>query len=384
MSSFNSLRLTILVLLVLGFYSCKSKKKGYIAKSNPISINLSNNSNSFSLADNIDDLKVICLETSENSIISEAWSIQRILTINGMFFVLDGKYMSIKVFNASGKFLFNVGNLGKGDGEFVRIEDILYYEPHNSLLVLCNSPTKIIEFSLDGRLIRDILIDFYATAFAFQFPDSFVFYVNQNKSKTSGNKNVIITDSLFNVKYTMFDMPKTLTSTIKFSGGIFPINGNIYFNPALSNNYYSIRNDTILQVYQVDYGAKKIPSEIGERELMNNLEKYGFQYNSFIKTKEYVGFNYHNDNVVSIFYNVNTKNILTSDVELDSLNMLFKNLMFQKGDSIISVLNINELSEFINRNYQKIINKFPEFYEKVELSDSSKNPILLIYRLESI
>ena len=385
---FTYLKLASRLLLLCLIYSCSNMDKGRVEKGHPSVINLSDNPDSstyFSVADNIQSLDVMNLETSEKSIISEAWGIERILKINSRFFILDAKYMSVKVFDTSGKFLFNIGKLGKGKGAFVRIEDMQYYFSHNSLLVLCNSPAKLMEFTLDGQLIKETPIQFYATSFAFQSFNSFIFYVNQNKSKESGNKNILITDSCFSIKERMLDMPSTLSTSVKFSGGIFSVNGDVYFNPAFSNIYYLSKKDTLLPTFQVDYGSRKIPAETPEGYLMDNLKNYGFQYNSFIKTKDFVGFNYHSSNIVSsAFYNINSRNIMTTNEKRDSLNLLFSNLMFQKGDTIISVLDLNRLSPFIVRNKENIRHRFPEFLQKIKIKDSNQKPVLLIYKLKSI
>lgn len=292
--------------------------------------------------------------------------------------------MSIKVFNSLGNFLFNIGKLGNGKGEFIRIEDIEFYASHNSILVLCNSPTKIIEFSLDGHLIKETPIDFYATSFGIQSPNSFIFYVNQNKSKRSGNKNILITDSLFSVKERMFDMPKSITSTIKFSGGIFTIHNKLFFNPALSNTYYLIKNDTLLPWFRTEYGSRNIPNDIKENFILNNLSKYGYQYNTFVKTNNFIGFNYNRKRVMSAFYDLKSGNILTSDLEADSLNILFSNLMFQKNDTLISVLDLNRLSPFIERNKDKIQKRFPQFFQNIKIKDTNQNPVLMLYKIKPI
>jgi len=58
--------------------------------------------------------------------------------------------------------------------------------------------------------------------------------------------------------------------------------------------------------------------------------------------------------------------------------------MFQKGDTIISVLDLNRLSPFIVRNKENIRHRFPEFLQKIKIKDSNQNPVLLIYKLKSI
>lgn len=363
-------------------FSCKDTKLVYVTEGTPVAINLDSKAAHASIVDYVDSLKVVNLETNDNSLISEAWGIQRVFYIHNKIYILDGKYMAVKVFDTNGKYLYSIGKLGMGKGEFIKLDDLQYYPAHNSVMILCNKPSKISEFTLDGRLIGESKLDYFSTAVAFPSTQTRIYYVNQNKNKKSGNKNLLLTDSSNEVQSSVFDMPKNIKATIKFSGGLFSIDDSIYFNPAFSNIYYIIKNDTVKPAFKVNYGGKNIPFDIKEDELLGNLVKYSFQYNAFVKTKDYVGFNYLDNKVSTAFYNLHSGTVLNSDAKKDSLNMLFRNLIFINGNDYIMLLDTRRMGDFLKRNGKLIKNRFPELYSQISHVTANQNPLLMVFKLK--
>jgi hypothetical protein len=336
-----------------------------------------------SLVNRIDNVDIINIETSDRAVISDASSVQQVIERNSRYFILDDKYMSVKVFDSTGKYLYNVGGLGIGRGEFVRVEEIAYYPPHHSLLVLCNRPTKMCEFTLDGRLIHETNMSFWATSFAVPSENTRLFYINQNKSELSEDQNILLTDSAYAIRSRMFDMPKKISSTLKFSGGLYLEGDGTYFNPALSGTYYLMSNDTAKPVYKIDYGARNVPAGLSELKLMPLLRKCEYQFGTFTKDDDYLGFNYFDRGVNAAFYNLHSRQVLTSDTRLDSLNLLFANTFFEADGEYIMVLDIKRMSGFIKRNYAIITRRFPAFAH-LSLDREHPNPALVTFKLKSM
>ncbi|HVZ97909.1 MAG TPA: 6-bladed beta-propeller [Chitinophagaceae bacterium] len=382
LNSIFYVRIFAIFLYSFSNYSC-SKTKGVIDENHPIVIHLNPNNNHLPIVNYVDSLSLVNLEMSKNSIISEAIGIQKIIYKNSKYFILDGRYMEIKVFDSTGKYLYNIGNLGLAKGQFLKIEDIEYFKDHNSIFVLCNDPTKISEFSLDGTILNEVNMDFWATAFTVTGPDSRIFYVNQNSSVQSEDKNILLTDSSYKIYTKMFKVPRNLKHmTIKFSGGLFNVNGETYFNPAFSNIYYKFHSDTATACYKIDYGTKNVPEDILPKILLNSLSNYNFQSYTFVKSNDYIGFNYMNNNQLSTaFYNMHSGNIATAETDLDSLNILFQGPIFQSENKFfITVLDSRNLNSFIRRNAAKIREKFPHLYSHLNLENP--NPALLIFKLK--
>ncbi len=361
-------------------FSCKHKR-GVIIVSNPIEIDILNEKKHISLIDNIDSLRILKLETIPKSLLSGGWSIQRIIYLEDKFIILDGKFMVIKVFDKNGKYLYDFGELGNNHGQFIRIEDIQYNEFNNTIMVLCNNPRKIIEFNLKGTVLKESSIYFFATSFVIQSPNSFIFYINKNHSPLSARKELLKTDSTFNVIWTLIDSDTSINTTIKFSGGLFKVNNQIWFSQALKETYYLIQGDSIIPKFKINYRNKKLPENFKEEELFQEIDKYGFQYNTFFYNSDYIGFNFFNKEIYSAFYNLKNELIIMSDPKKDSLNFLFNNLFFQNGSQIICVIEPDRYKDFLVRNEKLINNRFPTLKPLFSELDTKRNPTLLLFKL---
>ena len=73
-----------------------------LAKNIPTVINLDSTASSYSLASLVDSVKAIGLETIDSSVISDAYSVKRVIYKNDKFFIFDQKFFSIKVFDSKG------------------------------------------------------------------------------------------------------------------------------------------------------------------------------------------------------------------------------------------------------------------------------------------
>jgi len=377
-------RLFIIALIATLTASCHKIKNGYIAESAPVVINLDSGANHYSLASLVDSVKAIDLETSDSSVISDAYSVKRIIFKDDKFFVLDQKFFAIKVFDSKGKYLYDLGRLGVGKGESLHIEDIELNFPHDLLMVLSNRPLKILAFTFDGHLVKEEKLDFFASEFAFPSADSRIFYINQNKSDLSDNKNILLTDSNNVVKGRMFDYPKNITSVVNLSGGLYSTDQGIYFNQAFSDTFYTIAGDTAKPAFKTNYGLKNIPAGLREGELFGNLKNFSFHCATFAKYKDYIGFNYQRKTRSSAFFNTRSGKIVTSDILSDSLNALFSNSMFENNEKLMMILDINRLSGFIQRNSKIIQQRFPDLYTHIHIQKTQQNPILLTFTLKSI
>ena len=360
--------------------ACRGEAHGYFPHSNPTIIHLDSMSLPNSLYQNVTDLKLISLDSDPNAIISEALGVQQLIYQEGKYFILDGKYMAIKVFDSTGKYLFNIGKLGLGLGEFVRIENLQYNGLHNSIMVLCNNPTKLCEYALNGDLLKETRLSFWATSVLLPSKNKRIFYVNQNKSKLSEDFNILETDSFFKIYSKLVEMPKNISATIKFSGGLFSKNEQVIFNPAFSNSYYLLQQDTFKEVYKIDYGTKNLPQFKTQTELFQNIWRYNYQLFTLFSSNKYFGFNYQDGSLSTAFYNLHTGRLLTADLKLDSLNILFRNPIFQSDDKVMIILNSDDLANITKINFNKLQEKYPSFCQNLNTADHSFK--LLTFKLQ--
>ncbi|HXD77320.1 MAG TPA: 6-bladed beta-propeller [Puia sp.] len=364
--------------------SCTRIRNGFIEEGAPVVINLDSSARHYSLASLVDSVRAISLETNNNSIISDPVFVKQIIYKNNRYFVFDDKFYAIKVFDSEGKYLYDLCRLGLGKGESLHIEDIEFDCSRNLVMVLSNRPMKILEFSLDGHLAKEQTLNFFASGFAFPSVDRRIFYINQNRSEVSSNKNILLTDSNNVVKSRMFDFPKNIHATSYFSGGLYSTGQGIFFNPVFSDTFYRMTGDTAKPAYKTNYSSRNIPPGTPEIEIDKNLKHFSFQYTTFATYRDYIGFNYFGGIRSAAFFNTRSGRTVTSDILSDSLNILFSNSMFENDGKLVMVLDLNSLAGFLQRNAKAIQQRFPAIYKHIHVPNAKQNPLLLEFVLKEI
>lgn len=97
-------------------------------------------------ADIVNNVRAVVLEETEHSIIGH---IDKMMYDRGRFYVLDRKMnKGIYVFNSDGSFLFNIGRVGRGHGEYIEPTDFVIAD--TLVLVLDEFGKKFVRYGLDG------------------------------------------------------------------------------------------------------------------------------------------------------------------------------------------------------------------------------------------
>ena len=114
---------------------------------------------------------------------------------------------------------------------------------------------------------------------------------------------------------------------------------------------------------------------------MPNLSKFSYQYQTLSKNNEFVGFNYKKNQLETAFFNLHSGKVISSESNIDSLNALYRNFMFQDGENYIMVLSLDQLSGFLKRNSNRIKEKFPLLYSQLG-EDNPRGIGILIFKLK--
>lgn len=372
----------VIISILIEASSCNRIKDGNIEPGTPVVISLESGTKHYSLASMVDDVEAVRLETSDNSTISDPVNIKRIIYKDDRFFVFDQRFFAIKVFDRKGRYLYDICKLGLGKGESMHIEDIELNYANNALIVLSNRPVKIMTYTLDGRLIKEENLDFFSSGFAMPSADSRIFYVNQNKSDLAAAKNILLTDTANGIKCRMFDFPKNIYSVTSLSGGLYSTDQGVFFNPAFSDTIYTINGDTARPAFRIDHGNKGIPPGMTENEIYKNFNRVSFQSTTFNKYQDLICFNYLNGGLSTAFFNTRSGNLATSDITMDSLNVLFSNSVFENNGKLTMILDLNRLSGFLQRNAKTIQQRYPNLYAQVTIPRTKQNPLLLNFTVK--
>lgn len=145
------------------------------------------------VSDYLEVVKLIPLETTMECLIGE---IDKVVQYRNNIYVFDSKTYKLLWFDGSGKFLGQIGQRGKGPGEYLELSDF-EVDTINGLICLPDFH-KVHIFSTDGKWIKSVSTDFMAGSVSISANHEFIFY------GAGRNDKIIKTDSDFKVIRSFF------------------------------------------------------------------------------------------------------------------------------------------------------------------------------------
>ncbi|MCX6227062.1 MAG: 6-bladed beta-propeller, partial [Bacteroidia bacterium] len=135
--------------------SAQTKKEDLIR----IKIDAGQFKSSGNVSDYLEVVKLIPLETTKECLIGE---IDKVVQFRNNIYVVDSRTYNLLWFDSSGKFLGQIGQRGKGPGEYIEMHDFLV-DTINELIYLLDF-RKVHIFSTKGKWIRTANTEFMAYA----------------------------------------------------------------------------------------------------------------------------------------------------------------------------------------------------------------------------
>ena len=140
------MKFCVFLLTVFLLFSCD-----FSEKKNENVWNMSLSPSTLALNERIDSISFVVLDDSNSEALFK--EIDKMLYVNERFYILD--YMgtsSVLVFDNKGTFLFKVGNVGQGPGEYTRVTD---FDVNNDCIYLLDSRKRMIfSYDLNGKFIK--------------------------------------------------------------------------------------------------------------------------------------------------------------------------------------------------------------------------------------
>jgi hypothetical protein len=365
---------------LLIFFSCNKKESKIITKDYEI-IEIKKGGNN--LLEKIALSKVIPLSNMDSSAIS-SWSyVKKIFYLKNKFYLFDSKYMNILVFSNEGKYLYKIGKLGTKIGQFVNIQDMIYMPSRKSIRVLCNNPSKIIEYSLDGDFIKEYYQTFFASDFEIAGPDTYYFYTNGNHNKSSQNKEIMMTDSLLRIKARLFETKAGQKGSFASRGGLYKSeNNNVYFNLPYENDIYELKDGDAYLRYKVDFGKDLNINAVNFDSTESYLTSKAMLSDKLFFAGDYIGLGYHTRGQSSFcLYNVNTKKNYTTSIS-DSPVQLLTQGVYYSGGQLIVMFNPRAKKNIIDAQKEKILTELPMMATALNPSSNNDHPYLLIFKIK--
>ncbi len=328
-------------------------------------------------ADIVNNVRAVVLEETEHSIIGH---IDKMMYDRGRFYVLDRKMnKGIYVFNSEGSFLFNIGRVGRGHGEYIEPTDFVIAD--TLVLVLDEFGKKFVRYGLDGVYRGQKRLNAVFTNIACTENGRLI----MAKAGDNSNQNELRDYELFQIDIEGNILRKYYKNeySMNFSAGneLVAFGDKIYYARALRPGVCEVDTSGFRMKYAFDFGNKNLPLDY-ERQSSGDYPRFlkrfesGYVYytGSFIETSRYVGFAVHDGDKMN-FYQVYDKDTGKSIIKpvgllVDKGKIVRESLMYSslngtvdvKDDMVISVVSPKRAFEA----------------GFVTAGDSESNPVLLV------
>ncbi|EIM77856.1 hypothetical protein A3SI_05237 [Nitritalea halalkaliphila LW7] len=351
--------------------------------------------------DKLSEHCVVPLEVTDASLIGK---IDKVIRHEGRIFVLDRDLaQTVFCFDLQGRFLFKLGGLGKGPGEYRELRDIVLYPSTNEIGVLQGE--KIIWYNTgDGAFtgatteLENIVLD----KVSLLDPTRLIGYANnQCFSKENCSKFYSFTkDAEILNRYLPIE---------KQEKNLYVDHENPFSGSTFSIGFTHILNDTI---YTINGHGRMVPkvwldftdmASNDKFELPESTKQYKKWLNKTVKNKTVKGLIfYHETNDViqfkfrrgvdlvwGLFLKETNKLILSENIFADEVLFINSNVGIYK-DTFISyfsseiVLQISEFLPSAENEIEDLINTYGRnFYDYMISLDGVANPILVFSKFKN-
>lgn len=396
-SLFLGNRVSLFVFIILFACSCQESgvNKKIVKSQDGYLIHPVSPENTVVLSSNqLSDLKFIPLEATDNSYVTDIAKLERDTT-TGFWYILDRNNPSvICVFNGEGKFIKNIKYLGRGPGEYQRINDF-YISDGNWIEFLEGETQKIIRYDLkNDSLITEKKIPFYAYNYSYLENGNYVFYKNSQAKNQEDEKyfyRLLVTDTDFNLIRTglPFELELGVNISIMNPNALTRTSGGLTFNQFNADTLYSIYEDTIKINHVLDFGDYVVPDP-DDMEFSSGSEKLRYYFSKTDKhiigvhqikeTKDFFSFNFiYNDDAFLYMYDKTSNDyFVASRIDFNDKNVFFPPPVNYLDSTFISIYTVDMLNEKVSIDNLDINNQ----YEKsLAYGIEYQNPVLVTYKI---
>lgn len=223
------------------------------------------------------DVRYVKLETNPEILLGDDLYFQ---DKENLLYILDRAHQkSLLIFSDDGKFVQKVGVFGNGPGEYPAANDFVLRNDTIEILSSSGPKSTIYSYSEKGYFIGKNELNYLALSFELVHNH---YAVNTSFNKMMHDHRLYILDREGNEikkllpNNTKIDMPLGEQSFSLYDNQV------LYFEP-FNNKVFKLQTDTILPVYELDFGKYNIPEEFFNTDIMQGFEMINKQGFSNIK-----------------------------------------------------------------------------------------------------
>lgn len=286
------------IFLLICLFACEKEARhnGVEIPTNEVNVSISNIFTDFS---------IIPLETSERSFIG---SISKIELYDGKFYLLDkSTTKQVHIFDTLGNYISSVGNIGRGNGEYLNIEDFTLC---NDTVVILSYPSTIQKYNSNGEFIQSKKLSEALLWSITRVEDGYMASTN-HQAFTSGQDGYLLYffDKSLNLlgKYIetlplYVQLPPFVRNPLQCMGK------KVYYHDNWTPNMYVLENNTQMLVDTIAYhGFKNFPTVTALADVnsfMVNITQYDCIFDYVV-----IG-----DNLVTVYLHSQAFKVLITDL----------------------------------------------------------------------
>jgi len=269
--------ITILFIICL-IYSCHSTQTG-----EGINISVFNNIKpSYKTSSFISQVTYTQLETRENCVIG---NVTKLIETDDRFYILDSRSAKrIFAFDKSGKYLFTIGNNGKGPREYLIPSDFCVDMINNYILII-DAEKKILMFDLNGNFIKERynLKQVRSLTSISAHNGQIYGYTGRRISDEKKYQIVQLDSALKPIKWVL-PYKYHFLGIIPFNNTLYTFNGRINYVGFFENILYQLDDGKYTKRYLFDFEGKNIPErEITTIEQFTQNKEYSYLFQDFVE-----------------------------------------------------------------------------------------------------
>ena len=338
----------------------------------------------------IKSMDIIPLETTPESMISE---IRTIKYDAGTYFIFDYMGKKILTFDSNGAFKTNIGNRGRGHGEYFA-PALMGIDPINRNVLVIDNTKTMLRYGYDGQYLSST--EFSISASDLEVTDnSYIFYTSNCVNFKPGYEDywgaelTIIdrnnTDSIrryIPVNKELYPIGEGHT-TIPERTPFTPLSDSYIFHYNFTDYIYSIdcKSGQVRVKYIVDYGKKAFKDDLASMEAMEAIQYIGSNpdrmgwTSAVVETDALLFFSYVSNLCAHMYFNDKESGKTLCGPFVPDITEDCKVLGFFDDRTMFAVMrNKSRLKEDIfNKNI--VINGL----ERLDALTDEDNPIILIF-----
>ena len=322
------------------------------------------------------DIRYVKLETNPDILLGDNLYFQK---REDKLYILDrANQKSLLIFKNDGKFVQKVGAFGNGPGEYPAANDFVLRNDTIDILSNAGPKSYIYSYSEKGDFIQKKELNYLALSF--EFVRNQYYAVNTSFNKMTHDHRLYLLDREGN------EIKKLLPNNTKINMPIGEQSFSLYEDQVLyfepfNNTIYELQPDTIIPVYELDFGKYNIPEEFFNTDIMQGFEminKQGFSIiNNVFANNENVVFEVVNQNesggkLFLISYNKKSKQIKSLALNEDNYIFRYSIGLNDKNEMMYLVFPVGE----VNQDFKK----FGLSLNVTNFSESD-NPILVFCKI---